>query len=121
VRRIGTASIAALAMAVAGCTSGTHGTTGIAASEVVGATTQPYPEGPPGPHVKTADALWPKVRHALPAVLPNPLNQPDGCATGNVTSLTLASGKTLDYGPCRRPASIDAIRCILAGSGAGCQ
>jgi hypothetical protein len=97
----------------AGCSGGHHK----AATErdVVGVTTRAYPEGPLAPHVKAGDRLWPEVQRALPAVLPQPLKQPKGCSFGNITSLTLANGKTIDYGPCRRPASIDAIRCVLAG------
>jgi hypothetical protein len=49
------------------------------------------------------------------------LAQPQGCSFGNVTTIMIKGGKTIDYGPCLRPRSIDALRCLLAHAPIGCR
>jgi hypothetical protein len=91
------------------------------ASDVVAVRSTPYPEGPPSPRVSVGHSGWSQIAAALPRTLPAQLTQPKGCSAGNITTLTINGGKTIDYGPCLRPRSIDALRCVLAHAPVGCR
>ena len=92
----------------------------ISSEQVVKIATAPYPEGPTPDPVTRTDPRATAMFALLPAQLPTPLRQGD-CQVGNVTTLTLADGTVIEYGPCRRPPSIDALRCALAGKEPGCS
>lgn len=100
------------------CTGGSGGGAVHRAADVVQIRTVPYPEGPAG-EVSRQDAA--ALFAALPDPLPVPLKQPTDCRTGNVTSLVLSDGETIDYGPCVRPAEIDALRCYIAKQPVVCR
>ena len=92
-----------------------------ATSHVVTIRTTPYPEGPQFPAVtrgssSNADAIFAQ----LPDPLPKPLPQGRNCQFGNITSLSLDNGEVINYGPCRRPESIDALRCLIIGDKPNC-
>lgn len=57
----------------------------------------------------------------LPQLLAERLAQPQGCSFGNVTTITIKGGKTIDGGPCLRARSIDVLRCLLAHAPVGCR
>jgi hypothetical protein len=67
-----------------------------------------FPEGPVLEVTRTDDAG--DLFALLPDQLPVPLEQPPDCTFGNVTSMELQDGGRVDYGPCRRPDAIDALR-----------
>lgn len=72
------------------------------------------------PIVKVGDPSWPKIAHALPAVLPTPPNQPRECRAGGITTLWIARGNSqIVYGPCRVPASIAALHCLIPDPATG--
>jgi hypothetical protein len=91
------------------------------ARDVVAVQSTPYPEGPASPRVRAGESGWSRIAAALPATLPVQLAQPHGCSMGNITTITIKSGKTIDYGPCLRPRSIDDLRCLLADAPIGCR
>ncbi len=66
------------------------------------------------------DAGSKEIFALLPTTLPAQLPQPPGCEVGNVTKLTLTDGKEIGYGPCSRPVSIDAVRCLAVRLPEGC-
>lgn len=68
-----------------------------------------FPEGPVL-EVNRTDVGAEHVFDLLPDQLPAPLDQPTDCAFGNITSLELRDGDRVDYGPCLRPDTIDALR-----------
>jgi len=79
---------------------------------------EPYPEGPPGPtytrepHGKddtfTFDLRL--VERFIPDPLPNTTWQGLLCRHGGILRVTLLDGEeTITYGPCRRPATIEAL------------
>ena len=78
----------------------------------------PYPEGPPGPtftreaHPKddTYTLDLSRIERFIPDPLPNTAWQGLLCRNGGILTVTLLDDKeTITYGPCRRPASIDAL------------
>jgi hypothetical protein len=92
-----------------------------AASHVVTIRSVPYPEGPVLPAVtRGSGAEADAVFAHLPDSLPKPLPQGRNCQFGNMTSLSLDNGEVIDYGPCRRPESIDALRCLVIGREPNC-
>jgi hypothetical protein len=73
----------------------------------------PRPEGPPapdfeqtpsGPNSKALALVQRFVPDPLPATLPQ-----WGCGTGGDLVVTFKDGTEISYGPCHRPASIDAL------------
>jgi hypothetical protein len=122
--------LVAIAVVGMGCSSGhttakSHSTDvttpTYGASEVVAVQSTPYPEGPASPRVAAGESGWARIAAALPATLPARLVQPPGCSMGNITTITIKGGKTIDYGPCLRPRSIDDLRCLLAHQPIGCR
>ena len=75
---------------------------------------------PGGPLLESSrgDPKAEPVFNLLPDRLPPPLVQPPDCRFGNMITLFLKDGESIDYGPCLRPAAIEAIRCFPSG-GAG--
>lgn len=89
------------------------------AEDVVTIRTAAFPEGP----VKQWDRGGvgaEEIFALLPTTLPAQLPQPPDCEMGNVTTLILTDGRQVGYGPCDRPASIDAVRCLAFGLPQGC-
>jgi hypothetical protein len=83
--------------------------------DIESVTTDPYPEGPPGP-TATRKALpdetsylfgLDRVARFIPDPLPNTAWQGLNCSMGGNLIVTLRDGKTIRYGPCRRPDSIN--------------
>ena len=113
-----------------GCSGGGHAhgatstsTTALSyrATDVIAVESIPIPEGPALRRVRKGSPQWAGIAALLPPVLPAPLAQPQGCTYGNTTTLFLADGTPIDYGPCLRPPSIDAMRCVLAHAPIGCR
>ena len=73
----------------------------------------PTPEGP-GPVVAAAkpgrgvDVLLSAIESDLPRTLPP--NPPQACVFGPTVLITLADGRTIAYGPCKRPAEVERLR-----------
>lgn len=109
------AVVVVLVTLLASCGSGNRSES-LHSSDVVAVATQGAPEGPQL-EVKSGDPKWSAVRVALPTDLPARPPQ-NGCTLGNITTLRLRGGNTIAYGPCHRPASIDALRIILSRSNA---
>jgi hypothetical protein len=95
---------------------------GSRAVQVVGVATYPWPEGPgpvaagktanPSAEMISLDLITP----AIPANLPAPLRQPahprlsrDCPQGGAIVEVALSDGRTISYGPCRRPAAIERL------------
>ena len=118
----GLALVVAIGVAVALIASRGDGWSPPAASHVVTIRTTPYPEGPTFADVtRGSGAKADAVFAHLPRTLPKPLPQGRNCQFGNVTSLSLDNARVIDYGPCRRPESIDALRCLVLGLEPSCQ
>jgi hypothetical protein len=82
-------------------------------SAVVKVELVPIPEGSPAPPFESEPNS--EVSYELadlaplaPAELPAPLDQ-HGCDIGGDMIITLLDGRTVTYGPCRRPASIERL------------
>jgi hypothetical protein len=74
-----------------------------------------WPEGPglaaatrPGPGI---DVPLSKIEDVIPKTLPK--NPTQTCGIGAKVAITLADGRTVTYGPCKRPASIERLRQAL--------
>jgi hypothetical protein len=98
---------------------------------VVSVTTQPIPEGDPAavfvddPHsVENArqGSDLNELRPAIPDPLPPTLDQ-GGCTSGGKLVIKTSDGRTIAYGPSRRPSSIDALwaRFSEIVTGGGCE
>lgn len=79
---------------------------------------RPYPVSPvvPSPQpfaVTLADAGWQEVIDAIPARVPEPLDQGDRCLAGFEVTIRFSSGDVVAYGPCRRPDAIEPLRRLL--------
>jgi hypothetical protein len=94
-----------------------------AAVGIVAIHADPYPEGPP---VDVEESSPPPLRAAfdrgqrmIPLPLPTPL--PQGCCpSGAIVYVSVSDGQTATYGPCDRPAVIDAVtRILIDAQGAG--
>ncbi len=77
---------------------------------------QPWPEGPESVfagHVEGISGALP-LSSVLPFV-PNPLPAPipQTCTLGAMIQITLTTGETLMYGPCKWPASISGLRSMM--------
>jgi hypothetical protein len=105
----------------AGVTAGCSVVTGASynATSVTSVQTTTFPDRSTVVQVSRGDPDWSAVESALPSHLPKPTTDSD-CDQGYVTTITLKNGSTLSYGPCRRPKTIDALRCIAAGEEPGC-
>jgi hypothetical protein len=79
------------------------------ADEVVLIRIAAFPEGPVIEFDRT-DPEAGRLFALLPDQLPEPSEQPPGCAFGGVVTLQLDDGGQVDYGPCIRPAEIETIR-----------
>lgn len=56
---------------------------------------------------------WPAgdaIAALIPIPLPTPLVQPRGCVRGQSLELGLRDGRTLRYGPCLLPGSLERLR-----------
>ena len=82
------------------------------ADEVILVRVAAFPEGPVLEADRTDDDAA-QVFELLPDELPVPLDQPADCTMGSVTTLELRDGGRVDYGPCRWPDTIDALRGAL--------
>jgi hypothetical protein len=90
-------------------------------AQISGVRSVPFPEGPASPEVHRGDPLFDRLVAIVPIPLPQHLEQGNDCSFGNITSIILADGRTIDYGPCGRPPSIDALRCVLAATEPPCR
>ena len=111
--------VVGIALLFAGCSTGLDMGPRFKATDVVAVQTTAYPEGP-SLRIDQRDPVWPRIAAALPATLPLRLAQPSECSSGNITTIMLRNGSTIAYGPCNRPRSIDALRCLLAHASVGC-
>lgn len=83
---------------------------------VVRVSTFPWPEGPgpviaaikPGLH---APVPLNDIESAIPETFPE--NPEQTCNIGAKVEITFEDGRTLEYGPCNRPASIERLRLSL--------
>ena len=74
----------------------------------------PIPEGPAGPLFERPlkhDYALPLglIEDQIPIPLPEPLWQGFSCGGGGDLEIELAGGRTIVYGPCRRPAAIEKL------------
>jgi hypothetical protein len=98
-----------LALAAVGCG-------GSGASPVVKVSTSPWPEGPIG-RVAAAKPIpgiyvpLQEIVDLIPKTLP--ANPKQDCREGARVEITFKDGRTLTYGPCTRPASIERLRLAL--------
>lgn len=83
--------------------------------DIVSVSLGPYPEGPPGPTFMRGPrppgfyfALQ-QIEPFIPDPLPDTLSQGFNCEPGGNLVVTIRDGGTITYGPCRRPASINAL------------
>lgn len=82
----------------------------------------PFPEGPgpivaargPGESVPVNYIQLSRIRNALPDRFPENPAQP--CNVGAKVEIGLDDGSTLEYGPCKRPASIERLRLALVAA-----
>jgi hypothetical protein len=91
----------------------------------------PYPEGPPGPTFSREPVAedtslvfdMKRVEPFIPDPLPNTAWQGFTCSMGGNLIVTLLDAETITYGPCHRPASIDALWAHMfeISSGGACQ
>ena len=75
----------------------------------------PFPEGPYSPLFEDPPAPASSVPlSAVEADVPDPLPAPRwqgvACRMGGNLEVTFVDGKTVSYGPCRKPASIERLR-----------
>lgn len=107
-RTIATAFFVALVVAAVGTACGS-------ARRVTTVSTAPYPEGPRPPiaavHPKAGEVPLSRIADAIPRTFPK--NPPQHCNRGAIVRITFSDGKTLTYGPCERPASIERLRLAL--------
>jgi hypothetical protein len=100
---------ASMSLVAAGC-----GSSG--GSAVVRVSTSPWPQGPIGPvaATKPVPGIYvplQEMKDVMPKTLPpNPRQE---CREGARVEITLKDGRTLTYGPCDRPASIERLRVVL--------
>jgi hypothetical protein len=92
------------------------GCAGSGGSAVVRVSTSPWPEGPIGPvaAAKPEPGIYvplEEIKGAIPKTLPK--NPKQECREGARVEMTLKNGRTLTYGPCDRPASIERLRVAL--------
>ena len=75
----------------------------------------PFPEGPRSPvaaaHPKRGEIALSRIAAEIPRKLPT--NPPQHCGVGAVVHITFSDGKSVTYGPCTRPASIEHLRLAL--------
>ena len=87
--------------------------TAVDRSDIVRLSIEPHPEGENPPRfLRTASASEPEARslYLVDEYIPLPLPAPEEqgtCASGGSLLVELASGRRIQYGPCRRPDSID--------------
>ncbi len=87
----------------------------VARAEVVGIEIDPYPEGPDSPPfvrgpTEPGEMSLSLIEDSIPVPLPAPKWQGFFCRLGSHVSVQLADGRTIKYGPCRRPDSIEQLR-----------
>ena len=92
---------------------------------------EPFPEGPPGPtftrepvqeHTTFVFELK-RLEPFIPDPLPNTAWQGLNCGMGGNLIVTLLNDDTITYGPCHRPASVDALwaHMLDISSGGACR
>lgn len=104
--------LAAVVVSESGCRGSEEG-------HVVRVATYPWPEGPglvvatrvPWESVTNPHLSLSGIEDAIPERLPRNPAQP--CNFGAKVEITFDDGRTLEYGPCRRPASIEHLRLAL--------
>lgn len=125
-------SLAALGVVVALVTYARSRPLDVHVEDILRLEIEPYPEGPPGPdftrepHGKDETYVFDlhRVERFIPDPLPNTAWQGLACEMGGTLSVTLLGGEeTIAYGPCRRPASINALwaHMIDIASGGACK
>jgi hypothetical protein len=87
----------------------------VAVSDIRAIEFPPFPEGPPQPRFTSGvpdrfHAPIQLVADAIPSPLPGPLRQGISCNAGGEVVFRLVDGRSITYGPCRIPASIEAFR-----------
>ncbi|MDQ3986326.1 MAG: hypothetical protein M3280_07495 [Actinomycetota bacterium] len=83
--------------------------------DVVSIWLEPYPEGPNSPafalRPSGSDRPLANIEESIPSPLPRDVWQGVFyCEFGGNVVVELASGDRIEYGPCRRPASIEGMR-----------
>jgi hypothetical protein len=82
----------------------------ISRADVVSVRLQPIPEGPVLEFGSSGDRHpVDAIRDRIPVPLPHPVWQGFSCSGGGDLIVTLANGRQISYGPCRRPAAINAL------------
>jgi hypothetical protein len=81
-------------------------------SDIVSLDIEPYPEGSPFPafqRIPSEPGARPLtlVEDFIPIPLPAPTRYQGSCRSGGHLVIKLANGRTISYGPCTRPSSID--------------
>jgi hypothetical protein len=87
---------------------------GISGQEVIAVRVQPVPEGPTMQFTLHSAPSLRLIERYIPDPLPAPGVQTPFCASGVDVVVTLKDGRKITYGPCHRPASIDALRAEMA-------
>jgi hypothetical protein len=92
----------------------------VSPAEVLSIELVPIPEGPPSPRFVrnlTGEFQIPLslIEDSIPAPLPAPKWQGFSCRFGGNVVVQLADGRTIEYGPCRRPESIERLRQRMIG------
>src|SRR6266516_4126014 len=77
----------------------------------------PVPEGPvPPPFERSPTDSGSRPLSLIGASIPMPLPHPAwqfGCSTGGTLEIKLQDGRTISYGPCRRPNSINHLWAVM--------
>jgi hypothetical protein len=111
-------SLAALGLVVAMVTYARTRPLDVHVEDILRLEMEPYPEGPLGPiftrepHGKDETYTFDLgvIERFIPDPLPNTAWQGLLCRNGGILSVSLLGGEeTITYGPCRRPASINAL------------
>lgn len=88
--------------------------------DVVSIWLEPYPEGPISPtfarRPSDSDRPLANIEESIPSPLPRDVWQGFSCEFGGDVVVALDSGDRIEYGPCRRPASIERMRRAILGA-----